>query len=134
VAHADSKGFRLVGYSVCIDNSPYSKIWEPFRRSRVLSIPETPNMSTPEALANLVSRPGESTGPLMSITCWCLVGVSAVFLVVRLAIRHSQKKLWFDDLLLTLSWVKWENPQAKHGELIVVRCCLPLKSSSTNSL
>jgi hypothetical protein len=70
-------------------------------------------MSTQQALENLISRPGESTGPLMSITCWCLVGVSAGFLLVRVSIRKSQGKLWLDDLILGVSWVSDKKFQSK---------------------
>lgn len=34
-----------------------------------------------------------------------MLGVSAVFLFVRLYIRQSQGKLWLDDLALGISWV-----------------------------
>ena len=32
-------------------------------------------------------------------------GISFVFLVVRCWIRRSQKKFWFDDIVLIISWV-----------------------------
>ncbi|KAH8636798.1 hypothetical protein IG631_08633 [Alternaria alternata] len=54
---------------------------------------------------NWRSDPSESHGPLMSITCWSLGGVSLLFLVVRCGIRQSQKKFWYDDGLLVISWV-----------------------------
>ncbi|CAN9289709.1 unnamed protein product [Alternaria alternata] len=53
---------------------------------------------------NWRSDPSESHGPLMSITCWSLGGVSLLFLVVRCGIRQSQKKFWYDDGLLVISW------------------------------
>lgn len=56
-------------------------------------------------LENLKSNPAEDNGPLMSIATWCLVGVSGAFLIVRLIIQKSQRRLWIDDLLLGLSWV-----------------------------
>ncbi|RYO08635.1 hypothetical protein AA0119_g1411 [Alternaria tenuissima] len=55
-------------------------------------------------LENLKSNPAEDNGPLMSIATWCLVGVSGAFLIVRLIIQKSQRRLWIDDLLLGLSW------------------------------
>ncbi|KAG9187520.1 hypothetical protein G6011_05391 [Alternaria panax] len=50
------------------------------------------------------SDPSETHGPLMSISTWSLGGVSFLFLVVRCWIRQSQKKFWFDDGVLVISW------------------------------
>ena len=36
---------------------------------------------------------------------WILTISSAAFLFVRLWCRHRSVKLWWDDLLLTISWV-----------------------------
>jgi hypothetical protein len=55
---------------------------------------------------NWVSNPAEDHGPLMSITFWSLTAISLVFLTVRLSIRQHQGKIWIDDLLLTISWVR----------------------------
>jgi hypothetical protein len=63
-------------------------------------------------LSSLVSNPDETNGPLMSIACWCLVGISGGFLTARLCIRKSQSKLWFDDCLLVISWVSGNNFRA----------------------
>jgi hypothetical protein len=54
---------------------------------------------------NWQSNPDETHGPLMSVSCWCLGGISFAFLVVRCAIRYKQKKFWFDDGVLVVSWV-----------------------------
>jgi hypothetical protein len=51
------------------------------------------------------SNPSETHGPLMSIATWSLGGISLLFLVVRCSIRQSQKKFWFDDGVLVISWV-----------------------------
>ncbi|KAK3312834.1 hypothetical protein B0H66DRAFT_568975 [Apodospora peruviana] len=40
-----------------------------------------------------------------NIAIWILIGTSAVFLFVRLWCRHYAAKLWWDDLLLTISWI-----------------------------
>ncbi|KAI4622512.1 uncharacterized protein J4E87_006454 [Alternaria ethzedia] len=41
----------------------------------------------------------------MAVSTWSLGGVSFAFLVVRCWIRRSQKKFWFDDIVLIISWV-----------------------------
>jgi hypothetical protein len=58
-----------------------------------------------------ISKPGETHGPLMSITCWSLTAIALVFLVLRLCIRQSQGKLWLDDGALGISWVSATNPR-----------------------
>ena len=65
----------------------------------------TLHASEMSSLPNWVSNPSESHGPLMSIGAWSMLGVSTVFLFVRLYIRQSQGKLWLDDLALGISWV-----------------------------
>lgn len=67
---------------------------------------------------NWRSDPSESHGPLMSITCWSLGGVSLLFLVVRCGIRQSQKKFWYDDGLLVISWVSDVDTQAETWSLM----------------
>ena len=67
---------------------------------------------------NWRSDPSESHGPLMSITCWSLGGVSLLFLVVRCGIRQSQKKFWYDDGLLVISWVSDSETQAETWPLM----------------
>jgi hypothetical protein len=54
---------------------------------------------------NWHSNPDETHGPLMSISTWTLGGVSFAFLVIRCWIRQNQKKFWFDDGVLMISWV-----------------------------
>ncbi|EMD58598.1 hypothetical protein COCSADRAFT_103379 [Bipolaris sorokiniana ND90Pr] len=56
-------------------------------------------------LQNWVSNPEETHGPLMSITVWSLCGVAGFFLALRLAIQKNQGKLWYDSLILTVSWL-----------------------------
>lgn len=55
---------------------------------------------------NWVSNPAQDNGPLMSIAFWSLTAVSLAFLILRLCIRQYQGKIWIDDLLLTISWVR----------------------------
>jgi hypothetical protein len=64
------------------------------------------------AIEHWVSNPGETRGPLVSITIWLLCGVSAGFLALRLYIRHSKGKLWLDDIFLGISWVSGRFPQS----------------------
>jgi len=40
-----------------------------------------------------------------NVAIWFLVSGSAIFLTLRLVLRHRSAKLWWDDLLLTVSWV-----------------------------
>ncbi len=40
-----------------------------------------------------------------NIAIWVLTSASGAFLAVRLWCRHRFSKLWWDDALLTLSWV-----------------------------
>jgi len=51
------------------------------------------------------SNPDETHAPLMGITLWSLGGISFAFLAVRCYIRRRQKKFWYDDGLLVVSWV-----------------------------
>ncbi|KAK4098445.1 hypothetical protein N658DRAFT_488495 [Parathielavia hyrcaniae] len=40
-----------------------------------------------------------------NIAIWVLTGASGAFLALRLACRHRFSKLWWDDAVLSLSWV-----------------------------
>jgi hypothetical protein len=40
-----------------------------------------------------------------NIAIWVLTSASGAFLAVRLWCRHRFSKLWWDDALLTFSWV-----------------------------
>lgn len=40
-----------------------------------------------------------------NIAVWVLTSASGGFLAIRLWCRHRFSKLWWDDALLTLSWV-----------------------------
>ncbi|KAM7185066.1 hypothetical protein V8F33_012628 [Rhypophila sp. PSN 637] len=40
-----------------------------------------------------------------NIAIWILIGTSAAFLGVRLWCRHHTAKMWWDDLVLTVSWM-----------------------------
>jgi len=45
-------------------------------------------------------------GPRILITTWTLVGLSALFLAVRLACKSwAKRRLWWDDYILALSWI-----------------------------
>lgn len=49
----------------------------------------------------------ENNGPYLNIANWSLVGVSAVFLILRIHCKRKQSRgLWWDDHILTASWVK----------------------------
>ncbi|EFQ95833.1 hypothetical protein PTT_04703 [Pyrenophora teres f. teres 0-1] len=54
---------------------------------------------------NWKSSPEETRGPLMAITLWSLGGISLLFLVIRCCIRQKQKKFWYDDGVLVVSWL-----------------------------
>jgi len=41
-----------------------------------------------------------------NIAIWVLTSSSGLFLAVRLWCRHRFSKLWWDDAVLTLSWVR----------------------------
>lgn len=48
----------------------------------------------------------EDLGQRILITTWALVGLSGLFLTVRLICKLKTKRhLWWDDHVLTLSWV-----------------------------
>ncbi|KAK4031415.1 hypothetical protein C8A01DRAFT_51494 [Parachaetomium inaequale] len=40
-----------------------------------------------------------------NVGIWVLISTSAVFLLLRLWLRHRSAKLWWDDMLLSVSWV-----------------------------
>ena len=64
-------------------------------------------------LDSWVSEPSETHGPLMSVVVWNLFGIATLFLATRLYIQHSQNKLWYDDLILAVSWVGHEKPRRR---------------------
>jgi len=48
----------------------------------------------------------DDKGPRILITTWVLTGLSGAFLTVRLICKLKTKRyLWWDDHVLTLSWV-----------------------------
>ncbi|KAK0639663.1 hypothetical protein B0T16DRAFT_337083 [Cercophora newfieldiana] len=48
----------------------------------------------------------ENRGPRILITTWTLVGLSGLFLAVRLACKiWAKRRLWWDDYVLALSWI-----------------------------
>ncbi|KAI1525691.1 hypothetical protein PtrSN002B_011728, partial [Pyrenophora tritici-repentis] len=53
---------------------------------------------------NWTSNPEETHGSLMAISLWAMGGVSLLFLVIRCYIRQKQKKFWYDDGVLVVSW------------------------------
>ncbi|KAF7532054.1 hypothetical protein G7054_g8319 [Neopestalotiopsis clavispora] len=57
-------------------------------------------------MSTLIAR-GESDdlGPKIDGVCWSLTAVTAVFLGVRLYVRSTQSKLWWDDYVLLISWL-----------------------------
>jgi hypothetical protein len=40
------------------------------------------------------------------VATWVLTVAAGAFLIVRLACRHRFSKLWWDDLVLSISWVR----------------------------
>ena len=52
------------------------------------------------------ARMAESVGPQMQVACWTLVGVSALFLALRIYCKFLKRRgLWWDDHLLVAAWV-----------------------------
>ncbi|KAK5662132.1 hypothetical protein OQA88_8037 [Cercophora sp. LCS_1] len=48
----------------------------------------------------------ETTAPLMQTVIWTLVGVSALFLALRLYCKHlAHRCLWYDDHVLVAAWL-----------------------------
>lgn len=49
----------------------------------------------------------ENNGPYLNIANWSLVGTAAIFLVLRIHCKLKQSRgLWWDDHILTASWVR----------------------------
>lgn len=71
--------------------------------------------------ASWVSNPGETNGPLMSITSWSICGFSAIFLCLRLGIRQHKGKIWLDDWAIGISWVSSEVHATKAQKLTLYR-------------
>jgi hypothetical protein len=52
------------------------------------------------------SLPIENLGPHMNIVVWVLVGLSGLFLGLRIYCKFMKSRgLWWDDYLLIASWV-----------------------------
>jgi len=51
------------------------------------------------------SRPRGDQAAHANTAIWVLVGVSCAFLFVRLGCRHHFSKVWWDDGVLSLSWI-----------------------------
>lgn len=61
--------------------------------------------------ANTDRKAVESMGPLMRIVCWTLVGVSGLFLSLRLYCKFLKNRgLWWDDHVLIMAWVRLKPP------------------------
>ncbi|KAH8655459.1 hypothetical protein BX600DRAFT_515280 [Xylariales sp. PMI_506] len=58
-----------------------------------------------DQLGQLTSDPSQDHGTLMISIVWGLLGLSGIFLILRLHIRTSIWKLWWDDLILLLGWL-----------------------------
>jgi hypothetical protein len=53
----------------------------------------------------------DSLGPTLNGSLWAMIAVSALFLGVRLYCKFwKQKGLWWDDYVLTASWVCCSHP------------------------
>lgn len=50
-----------------------------------------------------------------NIAIWILISTSAAFLGVRLWCRHHTAKMWWDDLVLTVSWVSTDDFEKEFG-------------------
>ena len=68
-----------------------------------------------DQLDSWVSNPDETRGPMLTVVVWTLTGVAGGFLILRLFIRQQQKKLWLDDLVLSISWVGAPDGTVLHG-------------------
>lgn len=56
--------------------------------------------------AGLYSGPTPNLGPGTAAAIWALVGMSAVFLVLRIYCKIWRSRgLWWDDWVLIISWV-----------------------------
>ncbi|KAK1751257.1 hypothetical protein QBC47DRAFT_454639 [Echria macrotheca] len=53
----------------------------------------------------MVGYNGEDQSTEINFAVWLLVGVSTLFLAVRLWCRQHFAQLWWDDLVLTISWL-----------------------------
>ncbi|ETS79804.1 hypothetical protein PFICI_07333 [Pestalotiopsis fici W106-1] len=63
-------------------------------------------LSSP-SMPTLIARGGESDnlGPKIDGVCWSLTAITAIFLGVRLYVKVTQSKLWWDDYVLLVSWL-----------------------------
>lgn len=55
----------------------------------------------------MAAMASDNLGPQMLISTWVLVGLSFVFLALRLFSKFKIRRgLWWDDYVLVLSWVR----------------------------
>lgn len=58
-------------------------------------------------LAGLATGPVPNRGPAAAAVIWALVGMSTVFLALRIYCKIWRSRgLWWDDLVLIISWVR----------------------------
>jgi|SRR3569833_528627 len=56
--------------------------------------------------ANFAALPHNHQGPKLIATIWCLTGLAAVFLSLRIYCKFLRHKgLWWDDYILMAAWV-----------------------------
>lgn len=58
------------------------------------------------ALDNWKSNPEEDHGPLMSGCIWGLWTISTLFVCLRVHVRLRHARIWWDDAVLLLGWVR----------------------------
>jgi hypothetical protein len=53
----------------------------------------------------MVGYNGEDQSTEINLAVWMLIGASTLFLVARLWCRQHFAKIWWDDVVLCVSWV-----------------------------
>lgn len=78
----------------------------PTTRAVALVTPE--QEGTVGAAGAAVQDAGENFGPLLNYTIWMMTGVSFTVLTLRVYCKMSRdRRLWWDDWVLKLSWVRF---------------------------
>lgn len=58
------------------------------------------------AAVGAANLPSDNLGPRILVSIWLLVGLSFVFLALRVFCKFKGRRgLWWDDWILILSWV-----------------------------
>jgi len=85
----------------------------PKPRVRILSGPE-PCLSHATDFVAMAGYNGEDQSAEINLAVWALVSVSALFLFARLWCRQRFAQMWWDDLVLTVSWVGYGSIATVH--------------------